>query len=46
MLNIIADKVRWCQKFGISIHREDWDCDMLPAPFITDMGSELHVQEL
>ena len=40
MLNIIADKVSWCQKFGISIHREDWDCDMLPATFITDMGSE------
>lgn len=40
MLNIIADKVDWCQKFGISIHREDWDCDMLPASFITDMGSE------
>ena len=40
MLNIIADKVAWCDRFGISIHREDWDCDMLPATFITDMGSE------
>lgn len=40
MLNIIADKVDWCNRFGISIHREDWDCDMLPASFITDMGSE------
>ena len=40
MLNIIADKVAWCQKFGISIQKEDWDCDMLPATFITDMGSE------
>ena len=40
MLNIIADKVAWCQKFGISVHRDDWDCDMLPATFITDMGSE------
>ena len=40
MLNIIADKVSWCQKFGISIHREDWGCDMLPATFVTDMGSE------
>ena len=40
MLNIIADKVGWCNRFGISIHREDWDCDMLPATFITDMGSE------
>ena len=40
MLNIIDDKVDWCNRFGISIHREDWDCDMLPASFITDMGSE------
>lgn len=40
MLNIIADKVEWCNRFGISIQKEDWDCDMLPATFITDMGSE------
>ncbi len=40
MLNIIADKVDWCGRFGISIQKEDWDCDMLPATFITDMGSE------
>lgn len=40
MLNIVADKVDWCGKFGISICREDWDCDMLPATFVTDMGSE------
>ena len=40
MLNIIADKVRWCSRFGISIQREDWDCDLLPATFVTDMGSE------
>ena len=40
VLNIIADKVSWCQKFGISIRKDDWDCDMLPATFVTDMGSE------
>lgn len=40
MLNIIADKVAWCKRFGISIKKEDWDCDMLPATFVTDMGSE------
>lgn len=40
MLNIIADKVSWCQKLGISVQRGDRDCDMLPATFITDMGSE------
>ena len=40
MLNIISDKVAWCNRSGISIQREKWDCDMLPATFITDMGSE------
>ena len=40
MLNIIADKVVWCQRFGISIQKDDWGCDMLPATFVTDMGSE------
>ena len=40
MLNIIADKVAWCQRFGISIQKKDWGCDMLPATFVTDMGSE------
>lgn len=40
MLNIIADKVAWCKRFGISIQKEDWDCDMLSSTFVTDMGSE------
>ena len=40
MLNIITDKVMWCKRFGISIQKQDWDCDMLPATFVTDMGSE------
>lgn len=40
MLNIIADKVTWCKRYGISIQKEDWDCDMLPGTFVTDMGSE------
>ena len=40
MLNIIKDKVSWCNRFGISVRKEDWDCDMLPATLVTDMGSE------
>lgn len=40
MLNVIADKVEWCKQFGISILKSDWDCDMLPATLVTDMGSE------
>ena len=40
MLNIIADKMVWCKRFGISIRKENWDCDKLPGTFVTDMGSE------
>ena len=40
MLNIIADKVSWGQKLGISIQKEDWDCNTFPAILVTDMGSE------
>ena len=40
MLNVIADKVVWCRKFGILTDREQWDCDMLPGTMITDMGAE------
>lgn len=40
MLNIIADKVEWCNRFGISIEKDEWNCDMLPATLVTDMGSE------
>lgn len=40
MLNVIADKVKHCEKFGIIIDKIDWDCDSLPATLVTDMGSE------
>jgi len=40
MLNVILDKVEWCKKFGISISRDDWNSDKLPATLVTDMGSE------
>lgn len=40
ILNVIADKVVWCEQFGISINAEDWSCDKLPATLVTDMGSE------
>ncbi len=40
MLNIIADKKAWCEKFGIVINKSDWDCTMLPATLVTDMGAE------
>lgn len=40
MLNVIADKVEWCKKFGILIKREQWDCDQIPSVIVSDMGSE------
>lgn len=40
MLNIISDKQKWCNQYGISIEKSQWDADKLPAVFVTDMGSE------
>lgn len=40
MLNVIADKVEWCKKFGILIERKQWDSDKLPGVIVSDMGSE------
>lgn len=38
--NIVMDKVSLCKKFGISIEKNDWNCDKLPAVFVTDKGKE------
>jgi len=40
LLNVITDKTEWCKQFGISLLDGAWDCDMLPATLVTDMGSE------
>jgi transposase InsO family protein len=40
MLNVITDKIEWCKTFGISIQKDEWDCDKLPGTLVTDMGSE------
>ena len=40
VLNIITDKCDWCKRFGISLPDGAWDCDILPAVLVTDMGSE------
>lgn len=40
MLNVIADKVAWCKKFGILISETNWNSDKLPGTLVTDMGSE------
>ena len=41
MLNILEDKQKWCEKFGISFGKNQWNCaGYLPGIFVTDMGTE------
>ena len=40
MLNVIEDKVKWCEHFGIKIEKKQWPCDKLPGVLVTDRGSE------
>ena len=40
MANVIYDKVALCKRHGISITKESWNCNRLPATLVTDMGSE------
>lgn len=41
ILNVVADKVKHCHKFGIDIKQDDWNCsDVIPGVLVTDMGSE------
>ena len=40
MANVIADKTELCKRHGILIRPEEWDCHMLPATLVTDMGKE------
>lgn len=40
MLNIISDKVKYCEGFGIHILENEWPSHQLPGRFVTDMGKE------
>ena len=40
MLNVIADKQKWCKEHGVFIKKSEWDSDKLPGVLVTDMGSE------
>lgn len=40
MLNVITDKEKLCKKHGVSINPLQWNCNMLPATLVTDMGKE------
>lgn len=44
LLNVIADKVEWCRKFGIFIEKNQWDSNCMPSVIISDMGSEYKSQ--
>lgn len=41
MLNVLTDKVEWCNRFGISITKEEWDfSNQLPSVMVSDKGAE------
>lgn len=46
LLNMISDKVKLCEKYGIKIEKEEWECSLLPSTMITDMGSEYKSQNV
>ena len=39
LANVIADKVKHANRYGIPIQKEDWPCDLLQATMVTDMGA-------
>lgn len=40
MINVVIDKVEWCEKHGIIINKSEWNNSQLPGVLVTDMGSE------
>ena len=44
MLNIIADKMEWCEQFGISLQKQDWDCNQLPGGYSKKRFNSLRPQ--
>ena len=37
--NVVEDKVAFCERYGISIEREEWPCEaVVPARFMADRG--------
>ena len=40
MRNVICDKTKLCERFGIFIENEKWNCRSLPHKLITDKGRE------
>lgn len=40
MLNVIKDKIIYCEEFGIRISEDEWPSKQLMGRFVTDMGKE------
>ena len=40
MINVVIDKVEWCEKHGIIINKSEWNNSQLSGVLVTDMGSE------
>ena len=39
MINVVIDKVEWCEKHGIIINKSEWNNSQLSGVLVTDMGS-------
>lgn len=44
-LNLVEDKVAYCQKYGINISGDMWPSGVLPKRILTDRGSEYRSSE-
>lgn len=40
MINVVTDKQKWCEQFGICIEKNMWDSNQLPSILVSDMGAE------
>ena len=46
MMNIVSNKVDWCERKGVFIEQKQWDACELPSTLITDMGTEYKGENL
>ena len=45
-LNVVSDKVEWCERKGVFIDKNQWCSCELPSTVITDMGTEYKSENL
>ena len=46
MMNVVSNKVKWCERKGVLISKNQWDSCQLPSTLITDMGTEYKGENL